>query len=95
MKRVAIKVILSPISIVSLLVIGYFISNIMQWVANIKLKLHPNLLELGFWEALFSGHFFSWLAKTNEQLLGTIGLMILAVFMIISIIIIWMWESDN
>jgi hypothetical protein len=57
MKRVLGGVIgVTVAGVLSWLLHGFFV-----WKAAIALQLRPALAELGFWEALFSGHFNHWL----------------------------------
>lgn len=54
--------------------IGLIVCISSRYQSNIDVKLHPTLPTLTFWEALFSGHFWSWCWTVAPSLMFTITL---------------------
>ena len=50
------------------LVINHLLVGWWKYTAEIALKLRPELVNLTFWESLWSGHFWHWWWITNPSL---------------------------
>jgi hypothetical protein len=44
---------------------GFGISEYMKWVADVNVRIRPEILNLNFYEAAVSGHFNDWAFKVN------------------------------
>jgi hypothetical protein len=48
-------------------IITYLLRGFSIWQAEIALRLRPELINLNWWEAFWSGHYYEWMWLTNPN----------------------------
>jgi hypothetical protein len=66
------------IGVVSGIIIAYLLKGFSIWQAEIALRLRPELINLNWWEAFWSGHFYEWQWLVNPNIAMAVSIVIFA-----------------